>query len=98
LNTSKKYFHGYDTVQDYSIADKEICYGKDYEKKEEKQSHKSKEACYLYLLKLRESHKNPFSSLFSQKGRRCIYLPTLRHIHQRSPARLRTDGGRDLSA
>jgi hypothetical protein len=80
---------------DYSIVDKEIYYGKDNEKKAEKQNHKSKETCYLYVLKLRESYKNPLSSLFSQKDRRCIYLPTLRYLDQRSPPRLRADGGRD---
>jgi hypothetical protein len=77
------------------MVEKEIYYGKDYEKEEEKQNHKSKETCYLYLLKLWESHKNPLSSLFSQKGRRYVCLPTLRRLDQRSPARLRTDGGRD---
>ena len=59
------YFYGNDTVQDYSILDKEIYSGKDHKKKDEKQNHKSKETCYLYLLKLRESYKNPLSSLFS---------------------------------
>ena len=45
-------------------VDKEIYYGKDNEEKEDKQISKSKETCYLYLFKLRESHKNPLSSLF----------------------------------
>jgi hypothetical protein len=59
------YFYGNNTVQDYSLVDKETYYGKDNEKKEEKQNHKSKETCYLYLLKLRESYKNPLSSLLA---------------------------------
>jgi len=82
-------------MQDYSIVDKEIYHGKDHEKKEEKQKHKRKETCYLYLLKLWEGYKNPLSSLFAQKGRRRIYLPALWHLHQRPPARLCTYGGRD---
>ena len=95
MNISKLHVYGINTKQEYSIVDKEIYYGKDNEEKEEKQINKSKETCYLYLFKLRESHKNPLSSLFTQKGRRCIYLSALRHLHQRSPARMRADGCRD---
>jgi len=80
---------------DYSIVDKEIYHGKDNEEKEEKQNSKIKETCCLYLFKLRESHKNPLSSLFSQKGRTSIYLSALRCLNQRSPPRLRADGSRD---
>ena len=58
-------FFGNYTVQDYSIVDKEIYYGKGHEKKEEKQNRKSKETCYLYLLKPQEGFKKPLSSLFS---------------------------------
>jgi hypothetical protein len=80
---------------DYSIVDKEIYYGKDHENKKEKRNHKSKETCHLYLFKLWEGRENAIPSLFSGKDRTSLYLPILRLLYRRSPARMCAYGGRD---
>ena len=50
-----------------SIIDKEICYGEDDEKEEDK-NRKNEEADHLCLLNLWEGCEDPFPSVFAQQS------------------------------